>query len=142
MLTVPEPAYFALKVTTKPVITAPAGTPRLAKFTINFPEEVEANVTVENAAPVVKEFEGLTQAEPEPMLAAEEGTPAALVAAPVTTDAYAVALDILLGEFQEAPVNRLPTLGPTKMPVVDTALAVSPFIGPSSRGLTKAVHVR
>jgi hypothetical protein len=122
-----------LKDTTKPVIVAPAGTPRLAKFTINLPEDVEGSATVAYAAPVVKEFDGLPQATPEPTLTAEEGTPTALVTEPVTTEAYAVELEMLLGEFHEAPVIRLPTLGPTNCPVEDTAFAVRPLtvsIGP------------
>src|ERR1035437_2161358 len=85
-------------------------------------------------------FAGVTHSLPTPMLHADEGTPAACAMAPVTTEAYAVVLEILLGELQEAPVNRLPTLGPTKMPVEDTAVAVRPFISPSSLWATAAVN--
>src|ERR1035437_3538267 len=85
-------------------------------------------------------FAGVTHSLPTPMLHADEGTPAACAMAPVTTEAYAVVLEILLGELQEAPVNRLPTLGPEKIPVEETAEADRLLTGPSSGWLMAHVN--
>jgi hypothetical protein len=97
-------------------------------------------VTVATVAPVAVMFPGLVQGVPDPELTADPGTAEALVGDPVDTDAYAVLLKMLLGEFQDGPVARLPIFGPEKMPERDTALPKIP-VSVMSDPMTSAVNV-
>ena len=139
---VPVPTYFPFRETVIPVIVAPAGTLRPVPLDSNVVELLDARETVAKEAPVVTKLLGVVHATPEPCGTAvlgEVGPATALV--PVATEAYAVVLEMLLGEVHEGPVIRLPTLGPTKTPEEDTAEAVSPKNGPSSAWATAAVNV-
>jgi hypothetical protein len=56
--------------------------------------------------------------------AADPGTTEETRLDPLVAEVYAVALKIFVGVDQAVLVATEPTLGPTKMPVADTALAV------------------
>src|ERR1700676_5342818 len=107
---VPEPTYLAAKAIEMPVIVASAGTLKLMVLAWSLADEPA--VTVATVVPVPVILPGLVQGVPDPELAADPGTIEVLVGVPVATEAYAVLLKMLLGEFQDGPVARLPMFGP------------------------------
>jgi hypothetical protein len=122
-----------------PVIVAVAGTLKPGPDANNVCDEApEAKVTVASADGATRLLE-FVQAVPVALntltLLGLSGP--SEVICPVMTEANPVGLKMLLGLDQSAPEAMLPMLGPTKIPVVETALPDNPFCG-STFGLFKA----